>query len=129
MKIGYGVFAPIDISSLKDGIIDFLAVLQIFLLYSGIVSLITFVIYGIDKARAQVRDPAKKKMRIPERVLIGLAYAGGAVGAAIGMFVFHHKIRKTVFRINVPTAVILWAAAAAVLFALRGNTYDLAALL
>ena len=129
MGIRYDIFSFIDISSLKNGIIDCFEVLKIFLLYSGIVSLITFVIYGTDKARAQERDPKKKKMRIPEKVLIELAYAGGAPGAALGMFVFHHKIRKPKFRINVPIAVLLWAAVVTVLFIFRNKTYDLTLLL
>ena len=39
---------------------------------------------------------------------MALAFAGGGVGALLGMRVFHHKTRKTKFRLGVPAALLLW---------------------
>jgi dienelactone hydrolase len=36
-----------------------------------------------------------------------LAFAGGGLGALLGMFAFHHKTRKTRFRVLVPIALVL----------------------
>lgn len=93
--------------NLPGDVPDFIFV-QIYLLYSAFVSLLAFAVYGIDKARAQIKDPRKRKRRIPERTLLILAFAGGAFGAAAGMLFFHHKTRKRKFGILVPSAVVLW---------------------
>jgi len=52
-----------------------------------------FVFYGFDKARA--RGGAG---RVPEKVLHGLALAGGSFGAYLGMHAFRHKTVKGPFR-------------------------------
>ena len=78
------------------------ALLWIYLLA---VNLIAFCLYGADKQKAR-----HHKWRIPERVLILFAFLGGALGALLGMFTFHHKTRKWKFRILVPLALILWCA-------------------
>lgn len=74
------------------------------LLYLIGINLITFYSYGLDKDRAK-----KHAWRIPEHTLIGLAFAGGCLGAAAGMGVFHHKTRKTKFRVAIPLALLIWA--------------------
>jgi uncharacterized membrane protein YsdA (DUF1294 family) len=56
-------------------------------------NLATFTAFGVDKARARRAAP-----RIPERSLLLLTLAMGAVGAWTGMRVFRHKTRKTSFR-------------------------------
>ena len=61
------------------------------------VNIIAFLLYGADKYRA-----TRKKWRIPEKVLIGIALCGGSAGALLGMYVFHHKTRKNQFRIGIP---------------------------
>lgn len=66
-------------------------------------SLVSFIVYGIDKKKAE-----HHAWRVRESVLILLAFAGGAPGALAGMRVFHHKTRKRKFRILVPLALILW---------------------
>ncbi len=80
------------------------------LLYTVLMSLMTFAVYGTDKTRSKVTDPRRRKRRIPERILLLLAFAGGAFGAAAGMLFFHHKTRKRKFGVLVPLAVILWLA-------------------
>ena len=60
--------------------------------YLGIINLITFILYGIDKKRA-----IRKEVRISESTLISLGFIGGCLGALVGMFMFHHKTRKLIF--------------------------------
>lgn len=55
-------------------------------------SLAAFAAAGWDKAAARGR-----RRRVPERVLLGLALAGGSPGLAAGMLAFRHKTRKAPF--------------------------------
>ena len=71
--------------------------------YLLIVNLAAFALYGIDKSKAR-----RNKWRIKEAVLIGVAYLGGCYGALVGMFVFHHKTKKSKFKLLVPLAVIIY---------------------
>lgn len=61
------------------------------------INLVTFIAYFADKIKA-----IRGKWRIPERVLLGLAFIGGSVGALLGMFLCHHKVRKPKFMVGVP---------------------------
>ena len=66
------------------------------LLFLGILSIIAFILFGIDKRRA-----ARHRWRISEAALLTAACFGG-IGALAGMLFFHHKTRKWKFRILVP---------------------------
>lgn len=67
------------------------------------VNVLAFSCYGADKRRAK-----RNAWRIPERTLLLLAFAGGSLGAAAGMRVFHHKTKHTRFRVLVPLSLVLW---------------------
>lgn len=82
-------------------------IVTIILVYFAGVNVVTFIVYGIDKGRAE-----HDRYRIRESTLIGLAAVGGALGAVIGMLVFRHKTRKPKFFILVPLLLIVWAALA-----------------
>ena len=69
-----------------------------------IINIITFFAYGLDKLKA-----VNHWWRIPEWVLLGLATAGGSVGAYLGMLVFRHKTLKPLFRFGVPVMIIVHA--------------------
>ena len=73
-------------------------------IYLCVINAIAFALYGIDKRRAQ-----KHRWRISERRLLSVAWLGGALGALLGMSVFHHKTKHTVFRISVPLALVCWS--------------------
>lgn len=73
------------------------------IIYFIIINLIAFILYGIDKKKA-----IKDKFRIPERVLIFVAIIGGALGAFLGMHIFHHKTKKKKFSITVPVLLVIW---------------------
>ncbi len=80
-----------------------------FLIFAGVMSLITFIVFGIDKHYA-----THHKWRIRESTLFLLSILFGAPGAVAGMIVFRHKTRKPRFRILLPLlavlqiAVIVW---------------------
>jgi uncharacterized membrane protein YsdA (DUF1294 family) len=65
--------------------------------YLLLVNILSLALYGSDKVRARRRDE-----RIPERVLLGIALLGGALGAGIGMCLFRHKTRHWQFVLFVP---------------------------
>lgn len=56
-------------------------------------NLIVFLIYGLDKGKAQ-----KGHYRIPEKVLLTMALCLGGLGAGFGGYFFHHKTRKWYFQ-------------------------------
>ncbi|SCW65160.1 hypothetical protein SAMN02910456_02373 [Ruminococcaceae bacterium YRB3002] len=73
-----------------------------FVFYLLIINIIAFIVYGVDKSKAK-----NGKWRISEFTLILLAVLGGALGAGIGMLVWHHKTRKPKFYITVPVLLVL----------------------
>jgi len=65
-----------------------------------VINVIVFALYGVDKAKAKAGA-----WRIPEATLIGAAVFG-ALGAAAGMRIFHHKTQKPKFKIVYVLAII-----------------------
>ena len=57
--------------------------------YFVLLSLITFIVYGIDKTKAK-----KGKWRVKEARLLILSLIGGAMGGFIAMKKFRHKTTK-----------------------------------
>ena len=74
----------------------------IILAYLYIVNLAELALFGVDKRRAK-----RGLRRIPEATLLGLAVAGGSIGALGGMFLFRHKTRKPRFRIGIPVILVM----------------------
>lgn len=72
------------------------------------ITVITFLTYGYDKLIA-----GTGATRVPEKVLLTLAFAGGTVGALLGMRVFHHKTRRETFLERFGLIVALQAVAVA----------------
>ena len=56
------------------------------------VSLLTLILYGADKKKAK-----KGARRVPEKVLLGFSFFGGAVGGLLGMTLFRHKTKHWYF--------------------------------
>ena len=71
-------------------------------LYLLLVNLIAFVLYGVDKRRAR-----QGRWRISESTLLGIALLGGAIGAMVGMKVFHHKTKHKKFSLGLPVIFVL----------------------
>lgn len=62
--------------------------------YLVIINVVTFIVFGLDKYLA-----IKKKWRISEKTLFLLSLIGGCYLEFLGMFVFRHKTKKTIFYI------------------------------
>ena len=73
-----------------------------YVIYYLFVNVLAFVLYGVDKKRA-----IRKAWRIPESVLLGVAFLGGCVGAFIAMRKYHHKTRHASFAMGVPAMILL----------------------
>ncbi|MBP3349835.1 MAG: DUF1294 domain-containing protein [Bacteroidaceae bacterium] len=67
-----------------------------------LVNILSLALYGSDKVRARRHDE-----RIPERVLLGIALLGGALGACLGMWLFRHKTFHWRFVVLVPLFMLL----------------------
>ncbi|MBX7234353.1 MAG: DUF1294 domain-containing protein [Caldilineales bacterium] len=74
-----------------------------FLLWLIAATVITFALYGYDKAQAK-----RGGGRVPEIVLHGAALAGGFLGGWAGMYLFRHKTLHTGFKIVLALATVLW---------------------
>ena len=68
----------------------------------GVISLIAFILYAVDKQRA-----IEKKWRIPEATLIGFSLLGGAMGGYLAMHIVRHKTKKWYFHF-VNTVGLIW---------------------
>lgn len=75
------------------------------------INVLTFVVYGVDKLKAK-----KHRRRISEATLLWMAALGGAMGAMLGMRMWHHKTLHLKFRYGVPALLLAQIAAIAVLF-------------
>ena len=72
------------------------------LIYLIAVNVVAFILYGADKQKAR-----KKKWRISEKALLGIAVIGGSLGAILGMYVFHHKTKHWYFRYGLPLILVI----------------------
>ena len=66
--------------------------LKVFVAVLIVVSLISFVLYGVDKAKAK-----RHAWRIPEKVLLLWGFLCGSVGALAAMQLFRHKTKHYYF--------------------------------
>lgn len=73
-------------------------------IYFLVMNVIAYILMARDKQKAK-----KKQWRIPESTLFLVAAAGGAIGAWIGMYVFHHKTHKSKFVFGMPLLVLITA--------------------
>ena len=65
-----------------------------YLAYSGVVSLIAFILMGFDKHRARTGG-----WRVKETTFYTLSLLQGYPGILLGAKVFHHKTRKILFQL------------------------------
>ena len=71
--------------------------MEYFILYLLIINAIAFLLMLIDKQKAR-----KKKWRIKEATLMGVAALGGSIGALAGMYTFRHKTFHKKFTLGIP---------------------------
>ena len=57
--------------------------------YLVLLSLITFIAYGVDKSKAK-----RGAYRTKEKTLLGLSFFGGAFGGYPAMLLFRHKTKS-----------------------------------
>lgn len=82
--------------------------------YLAAINGLGLIVMALDKLAAQ-----RGARRTPERTLLTVALAGGALGVLLGMRWFRHKTRHTLFTWGVPALLALNAAVVAAL--LVGN--------
>ena len=70
--------------------------------YLLIINAFTLLIMLADKRKAQ-----KGAWRLPERVLLGLALAGGSLGGVMGMRLFRHKTQHPKFALGLPLLLVM----------------------
>lgn len=75
---------------------------KILTIYLGIVNLVTFVVFAIDKWKA-----VRQKSRIKIVTLLGLAFVGGSLGGLIAMYLFRHKTTKDYFTVGIPLIMVM----------------------
>ena len=73
----------------------------VLLVWLAAVNVVTFAVYGIDKAKAK-----RGAWRVPERTLFLLPLLGGSLGALLGMKVFHHKTKHWYFVWGIPLILV-----------------------
>ena len=76
-------------------------VITYLLWYLAAVNLVTFTVYGVDKAKAR-----RGAWRVPEKTLFLLPLLGGSVGALLGRLVFRHKTKHWYFVWGIPLILL-----------------------
>lgn len=72
------------------------------LIYLGIINLVTFVAFAIDKMNA-----IGHRSRIRIVTLLGLAFIGGSFGGLLAMYLLHHKTKKDYFTVGIPLIILM----------------------
>ena len=80
------------------------------IIYLIIVNITAFAAMASDKKRAR-----NKSWRIPESVLLTLAFIGGSLGSLFGMLACRHKTKHLKFTIIFPIFLLLHIAVALLL--------------
>ncbi len=80
------------------------------------INAVTLGMYGYDKVIA-----GTARTRIPERVLLGLALAGGTPAAIVGMLLFRHKTSKASFQGQFVVVLLVQAVVVGVVLVLSGR--------
>ena len=65
-------------------------------------NLFAFCLMGLDKRRA-----VKGGERIPEKTLLTVSFLLGGIGILFGALIWHHKTKKTKFRIGIPLSILV----------------------
>ena len=72
--------------------------------YLIIINALGLLLMLADKLRAK-----KKQWRVPERILLLVAFLGGSLGTMLGMCAFRHKTKHPRFSVGVPVMMIVQA--------------------
>lgn len=83
---------------------EFFAKHKILIIYGIVINFVSFAAFAIDKINA-----CEGRSRIRIITLLGLAFAGGSLGAILGMYILRHKTRVDYFTVGVPLIMIMQA--------------------
>lgn len=72
------------------------------LVYLFIINALGFALMLMDKYKAK-----KKRWRIPEATLLGIAVIGGSLGCLGGMYAVRHKTRHSKFTLGIPAILVV----------------------
>ena len=72
------------------------------IIYLGIINIITFIAFGIDKYAA-----LNSKSRVRNVTLLGLAFIGGTIGGLLAMYLFKHKTKKDYYSVGLWLMIIM----------------------
>ena len=88
---------------------------KILMIYLGIINVITFLAFAIDKINA-----VKGKRRIRIVTLLGLSFIGGSLGALLGLYSLRHKTKVNYFTVGIPLIIVVQVAVVFVTMNLDG---------
>lgn len=74
---------------------------EVLLVWLGVMSVATFLMFGYDKWRA-----GRSGERVSEARLIWLSALGGWLGGLLGMIIFRHKTSKGSFKLKFAMALV-----------------------
>lgn len=75
---------------------------KILIAYLVVINFVTFAAFAIDKINA-----IEHRSRIRIVTLLGLAFAGGSLGAMLGMYILRHKTKIDYFTVGVPLIILM----------------------
>jgi uncharacterized membrane protein YsdA (DUF1294 family) len=81
--------------------VNFKTLDQVLLAWLGVMSVVTFFMFGYDKWRA-----GRAGERVSEARLIWFSALGGWLGGLLGMIVFRHKTSKGSFKLKFAIALL-----------------------
>lgn len=64
------------------------------------INALAFILMGYDKKNARIH-----KARVPEKVLLAMAFLGGSAGIWLGMQIFRHKTKHALFIVAIPLLI------------------------
>ena len=102
-------------NELNFDFLDFFGRNKILMIYMGIINVITFLAFAIDKINA-----VKGKRRIKILTLLGLAFVGGSLGALLGMYTLRHKTKVNYVTVGIPLIMLVQVAVVLVAMNLDG---------
>jgi len=102
-------------NELNFDFLDFFGRNKILMIYMGIINVITFLAFAIDKINA-----VKGKRRIRIVTLLGLSFIGGSLGALLGMYTLRHKTKVNYFTVGIPLIMLVQVAVIFVVMNLDG---------
>lgn len=91
--------------------------LNIYLIVIGVMSLLTFILFAVDKSKSK----SSGSSRIPEIVLLSALSLGGGVGGIFGIYALRHKSNfKAKFHFAITLVVSLIAQILVLIYLIQG---------